>query len=310
MASSTMRSVRIQDYGGPEALKMEQIPVPQPGEGQVLVKLHAAAVNPADWKIRAGHYKQFMPKPMPWIPGLEGSGVVEAVGKGVTQFKPGQAVFGVISDSYAEYALAPVADLLPKPASLSFDQAASVSVGALTAWGAVIDAAQVKSGQRVLVHGGAGGVGLYAIQLAHWKGAHVITTTSAANTSLVKSMGADEVIDYHKTPFETVVKDVDVVIDTVGGDLLERSLKVLRKGGKLVTVAGMVPPELGKAEGIQASSAGRAPVVNLLKIVELIESGKLKPLVGKVFPLAEARQAQVESETRHGHGRIILHIAD
>lgn len=310
MISSTMKSVRIKDYGEPEVLVLEEIPVPKPGEGQVLIKLHASAVNPADWKIRAGYFKQYNPLTFPWTPGLEGAGMVEAVGPGVTKFKAGQAVFGVISASYAEYALASASDLLLKPANLTFDQAASVSVGALTAWAAVVDAGKVKSGQRVLVHGGAGGVGMFAVQLAHWKGAHVMATASAGNADFVKSLGADEVIDYQKTPFETVVKDVDVVIDTVGGDVLERSLKVLRRGGKLVTVAGMVPPELGKAEGIEAVGAGRAPIENLVKLDELLESGKLKTTVGKVYPLSQARQAHEYSQKRHGHGRIILHIAD
>jgi NADPH:quinone reductase-like Zn-dependent oxidoreductase len=310
MISSTMRSIRIHDYGTPEALFFETVPVPQPAAGQVLVKLHSAAVNPADWKMRAGYFKQYMPLTFPWIPGAEGAGIVEAVGQGVTQFKPGDAVFGIIKNSYAEYAVAAVEDILLKPAGLSFDQAASVSVGALTAWGAVVDVGQVQAGQRVLVHGGAGGVGLYALQLAHWKGAHVISTSSADNMAFVKSLGADEVIDYNKAPFETVVKDVDVVIDTVGGELLERSLKVLRKGGKLVTVAGQVPPELGKAQGITALAAGRALTTNLVTIAGLIVSGVLKTAVGKVYPLAEAKKAQVESETRHGRGRIILHMAE
>jgi NADPH:quinone reductase-like Zn-dependent oxidoreductase len=305
-----MKAVRIQDYGAADMLKLEQVPVPQPGDGQVLVKLHAAAVNPADWKVRSGMFKQHMPLTFPWTPGMEGAGVVESVGKGVTQFKAGDAVFGIINGSYAEYALAAATDLLPKPAGMDCEQAASISVGAMTAWSAVVNAANVEAGQRVLVHGGAGGVGMFAVQLAHWKGAHVIATASAGNAAFVKSMGADEVIDYQKTRFEDVVKDVDAVIDTVGGDLLERSVKVIRKGGKLVTVAGMVPPDLGKAEGVTAISASRAPVTSLATIAGLIASGKLKTTVGKIYPLAEAKLAQMESETHHGRGRIILHIAD
>jgi NADPH:quinone reductase-like Zn-dependent oxidoreductase len=310
MAGLTMKTVQIQDYGAAEALQVKEVPIPQPEKGQVLVKLLAAGVNPADWKIRAGYFKQYMPLTFPWTPGMEAAGVVEAVGEGVTQFKPGQSVFGIVNGGYAQYALASAADVFPQPKNLSVDQAASISAGALTAWAAVIDSGQVSSGQRVLVHGAAGGVGLFALQLAKWKGAYVIATASAGNAALVKSLGADEVIDYQKTAFETAVKDIDVVIDTVGGDLPERSLKVLRPGGKYITTAGMIAPEFGKAEGIHAVSANRAPHANLVKIIELLENGTLKPVVGKVFPLSQAHQAQMESETGHGQGRIILHTAE
>ena len=184
-----MKAIQIQDYGGPEVLETVEVPIPHPGKDQVQIQIHAAGVNPADWKMRAGYYKQFRQVPMPWIPGLEGAGVVTEVGPGVTQFKVGQAVFGVFSGAYAEYAIAPVSDIQPKPDSLTFEEAASISMGALTAWGAVIDTVQVQAGQRVLVHGGAGGVGLYAVQFARWKGAHVIATSSAANAEQQKKPG-------------------------------------------------------------------------------------------------------------------------
>lgn len=308
MSTATMKAVRIHAFGGPEVLSVEEVPVPQPGEGQVLVRVHAAGVNPADWKMGAGSYQRFMPLPLPWTPGLEGAGVVEAVGSGVTQFKPGQAVFGAFMGAYAEYALANAGDLQPKPGKLSFAEAATIPVGALTAWGAVVDTAQVKAGQRVLVHGAAGGVGLFAVQLAHGKGAHVIGTVSAGNLDFVRSLGADEVIDYTAGPFEKAVHEVDVVIDTVGGDVPEHSLPTLRKGGIFVTVAAMPPEDFGKAQGIRFARAGRAAVTNLGEIRELFEKGKLRPVVGKVFPLAQARQAQELSQTGHGRGRIVLQM--
>lgn len=310
MSDSMMRAVRAHDFGGPEVLNLEEAPRPNPGEGQVLIRIVTAGVNPADWKMRAGLYKSFQSLPLPWTPGLEGAGVVDTLGAGVSQFQVGQAVFGFISGAYAEYAAAPVEKLQPKPAQLTFEEAAGVPVGSLTAWGALIDTAQVQAGQRVLVHGAAGGVGLFVVQLARWKGAHVIGTASTANVEFVRSLGADEVIDYSKTSFETEVHDLDIVIDTVGGDLPERSLKVLRSGGILVTVAGRLAPDFGKAQGVRATSAGRAPVNNLGQIVQLIEAGKIKPVVGKVFPLEQARQAQELSQTGHGRGRIVLHIAD
>jgi NADPH:quinone reductase-like Zn-dependent oxidoreductase len=301
-----MQAARIHDYGGPEQIVIEQAPRPQPQADQVLVRLMAAGVNPADWKIRAGYFKQFMPLAFPWIPGIEGAGMVEAVGANVTTLKPGQAVFGIINNSYAEYAAVSATDLFIKSELLSFEQAASVSVGALTAWQAVIEEAQVQPGQRVLVHGGAGGVGVYAVQFARWKGARVTATTSAVNAAFVRSIGAEEVIDYQTTLFENAVKDVDVVIDTVGGDLIERSLRVIRPGGVFVTAAGRVDPGIGQAQGIRAASAHRADVANMPTIIELLQSKQIVPMVGQVFPLAQARQAQELSQTGHGRGRIVL----
>jgi NADPH:quinone reductase-like Zn-dependent oxidoreductase len=303
-----MKAIRIHDYGGPEALVLEEIDRPQVGEGQVLIHMHAAGVNPADWKMRLGYFKQFRPLPFPWTPGLEGAGVIEAVGAGVTQFQPGQAVFGPFSGAYAEYTVAPASDVQLKPAKLTFEEAATLPVGVLTAWSAVIDTAKVEAGQRVLVQGAAGGVGLYAVQLARWKGAHVIGTTSAANVDFARSLGAEEVIDYTAVPFEKVLHDLDVVIDTVGGDVFERSLQVLRPGGTLVTIAGRPSPDMGKAQGVRAVSVGRASTERLGQITQLIEAGKIKPFIGKVFPLAEAQQAQIQSQTGHGRGRIILQI--
>jgi NADPH:quinone reductase-like Zn-dependent oxidoreductase len=261
--NKTMKAARIADYGGPEQIVIEQVPVPEPSKGHVLVRLKAAGVNPADWKMRSGYFKQRMPLPFPWVPGLEGAGIVEAVGADVTTLKPGQAVFGSINNSYAEYAVAAATDLFDKPERLSFEEAASVPVGALTAWQAVVEEAEVQAGQRVLVHGGAGGVGLYVVQLAKWKGAHVIATASSANADFVRSLGAETVIDYRTTKFEDVVHDVDAVIDTVGGDLIARSLRVIKQGGVFVTVAGMVDPEEGLARGIRATSSRRGDASKL-----------------------------------------------
>jgi NADPH:quinone reductase-like Zn-dependent oxidoreductase len=310
MSDQMMKAIRYHDFGGPEVLVLEQVPCPQPQAGQVLVRVLAAGVNPADWKMRAGLYKSFMQLPLPMTPGLEAAGIVEAVGQGVTKFRKGQAVYGAFMGAYAEYALAAAGDLQEKPANLSFDEAASVPVGALTAWQAVVEVAKVKAGQRVLVHGAAGGVGLYALQFARWKGASVTGTASAGNLELVRSLGAEKAVDYAAAPFENVVKDMDVVVDTVGGDLPERSLKVLHTGGILVTVAGRLDPEMGKAQGVQAVSAGRAPGEKLSQISELLGSKVIKPAVGKVFQLSEARQAQELCQTGHGRGRIILHLAD
>jgi NADPH:quinone reductase-like Zn-dependent oxidoreductase len=258
MSNTTMQAIQVHDYDGPEVLVLEQAPRPEPNADQVLIRLKAAGVNPADWKYRSGLYKQFMPLKFPWTPGLEGSGVVEAVGANVTTLKKGDEVYGIVTGGYAEYALALASDVQPKPASLTFEQAAGLPMGVLTAWGAVIETARVEAGQRVLVHGAAGGVGAYAVQLVIWRGAHVTGTTSAKNLEFVRSLGAENVIDYNATRFEDVLKDMDAVIDTVGGDLPERSFQVIRPGGIFVTIAAFLPEDAGKAQNIRAVSTGRA----------------------------------------------------
>ncbi|HZQ08380.1 MAG TPA: NADP-dependent oxidoreductase [Anaerolineae bacterium] len=306
MTNQTMQAARIHDYGGAEQIKIGQVERPTPQAGQVLVRLKAAGVNPADWKYRSGMFKQYVPLLFPWIPGIEGAGVIEAVGPDVKSLKVGQRVFGPINNSYAEYAVVPETELVPAPEGLSFEQLAAVPIGALTAWQAVIEEAEIKAGQTVLIHGGAGGVGAYALQLAHWKGAHVIATASAANADFVRSLGAETVIDYQKTKFEDVVKDVDAVIDTVGGDLVERSMRVIKPGGIFVTVAARVDPEVGDAHNIRATSSRRADAEKLKQIAELLASKQLVPVVGKTFPLSQAREAQELSQTGHGRGRIIL----
>jgi NADPH:quinone reductase-like Zn-dependent oxidoreductase len=301
MSNETMQAIQAQNYGGPEVLQLKQASRPEPDADQVLIRLKAAGVNPADWKNRAGLFKRFMPLSFPWTPGLEGSGIVEEVAANVTTFKKGDLVYGIVSGAYAEYAVAAGKDIQPKPEALSFEEAASIPVGFLT---------NIRAGQRVLIHGAAGGTGLYAVQLAKWKGAYVIGTASAGNLEFARSLGADEMIDYNATRFETVLKDIDVVIDTVGADLLERSLQVIRPGGIFVTVAGRPAEDAGRAQNVRAVAAGRASTEHLKEASELIKAKLIKPVVGRVFPLVEARQAQELSETRHGRGRILLQIGN
>ena len=305
MSNLTMQAVRFHEYGGPEVLVLEQAPRPQPQADQVLIRVLAAGVNPADAAMRAGYFKEFMPLTLPWVPGFEGAGIVQAAGENVTAFQPGQGVFGFVAGGYAEYAVAAASEVQPKPAHLTFEEAATVPMGALVAWQAVIETANVQTGQRVLVHGAAGGVGLYAVQLAKWKGAHVIGTSSGGNSEFVRSLGA-EAIDYNTTPFETVVRDVDVVVDTVGGQVIEHSWQVLRPNGILVTIAGRLAPEAGLAHGVRAASAGRGAPEKLKEIAELLEARQLTPAIRTRFTLAEARQAQELAQTKHGRGRIIL----
>jgi NADPH:quinone reductase-like Zn-dependent oxidoreductase len=228
-----MRAVRFHDYGPPDVLRVETGPRPEPGEGEVLVRVHSAGVNPIDWKYRAGYLKEFMPLELPHIPGFDLAGTVAEVGAGVSDLSPGDEVFGRGSGTYAEYAVAPATTLALKPAGVSFDQAATLAIGGVTAWAGLFEAAKLERGQRLLVHGGAGGVGSFVVQLGCWKGAHVIATASAGNLDLVRRLGADEGIDHTAVRFEDEVHDLDVVFDTVGGEVTERSWGVLRPDGML-----------------------------------------------------------------------------
>ena len=310
MANETMKAARFHEYGPPQNLVVEEVDRPQPGPGQLLVRVRAAGVHPFDWKVRQGLVQQYMPIPLPHIPGIDFAGVVDEIGPDVTGFTRGDSVFGGASATYGEYALASAGAVAVKPARLSFTEAAAVPVSAATAWSAVIDVAEVQSGQSVLIHGGAGGVGMFAVQLAKWKGGTVTATTSSANVDFVKSLGADRVIDYTTTRFEDVVRDQDVVVDTVGGELMDRSWAVLKKGGILVEVAAQPSEEASKEHGVRLGMAQGQPTTELLtEIGRLIDEGRLKVEVGKVFPLENAADAHALSETGHGRGRIVLEVA-
>ena len=305
--SAEIRAIRFHEYGGSEKLVLETIPRPVPKANEVLIKVHFAGVNPVDWKLRAGYLKDFMPVQLPFVPGIDVSGTIEELGSEVKGLKKGQAVFGVANGAYAEYAIASANDITAKPDSLRFEQAATLPVGALTAWQAVEDAG-IKARQTVAVLGAAGGVGLFVVQFARAKGAKVIGTASPANLEYVKSLGAEKSVDYTKGPLETEIKNVDVVIDTVGGETLEKSYGLLTKGGVLVTMAGQVSEEKAKAHGVKALHSNRGPTNKLKMIGEMAAAKTLRAEVGKIFPLAEARAAQDLSQTRHGRGRIVLRV--
>lgn len=318
MSDHTMRAVHFYAYGGPEQLVVEHVPRPAPQVGEVLVRVYAAGVNPIDWKIRKGFFKDVRPVPLPFTPGSELAGTVELLGPGVTTFEIGQAVYGRgAKGAYADYAVIPADSLAPKPRTISFDEAASVPVGARTAWLALFNLADLQAGQQVLVHGAAGGVGNYAVQLARWKGAHVIGTASFNNLEFVRALGAEIVIDYHTTPFEQVAHNVDVVVDPIGGETQERSWPLIKPGGMLVAVGHPPAEDLAAKHAVRTASTvldQRVPLrlstEPLREISSLIESGLLLPQPGRVFPLEEAAQAQALSENGHGRGRIVLHIAE
>jgi NADPH:quinone reductase-like Zn-dependent oxidoreductase len=316
-----MKAIRIHEYGGPEVLRYEDAPDPILGDDDVLVRVHATSVNPVDWKVRKGLAKDSLKYELPMIPGWDLSGVVLATGARVTRFlTKGEEVYGrpdiKRNGAYAERIAVRASELAQKPESIDHIQAASVPLVALTAWQALFDAppgfqgAHLQPGQTVLVHAASGGVGSFAVQLAKQHGARVIGTCSGANAEFVRSLGADEVVDYTKTRFEDAVHDVDVVLDLVGGDTAERSWKTLKKGGILVSIVSTPSAEAAAKHGARAGYVFVQPSADqLASIATMIDAGKLRTNVSKVLPLAQAREAHELSESRHVRGKIVLTCA-
>ncbi len=315
MSKQMMQAIRVHQYGGPEQLKLEQIPCPEPQVGEVLVRVYATSVLPIEWKIRQGSFHAFNPASFPYIPGSAFAGVVEEVGPLVTTFQKGQAVFGRSNQgAYAEYTTASVETIALKPESLSFDEAATFSGGATTAWTALFENGALQTGQRVLIHGAAGGVGSFAVQFASWKRAQVIGTASTTNVEFVHSLGAETVIDYTSTPFEQVVHNVDLVLDTIGGEILQRSMHVVKRGGTLVSLLEQPSQEKAQELGIRAMKNTATlpfPSSDLLQVIsQVIDEGYVRVTLARIFPLREASLAHELSQSGHGRGRIVLHIAD
>jgi NADPH:quinone reductase-like Zn-dependent oxidoreductase len=312
---SIMKAVRIHAYGGLETLSYEEAPRPEVDEGMVLIRVKAAGVNPFDWKARMGYIQAYINYSFPLTLGWEVSGVVEAIGPGVTGIQVGDEVHAradVTRDGgYAEYMTLRASEVLPKPASVDHFQAAAIPHAALAAWQALFKAGGLTRGQTVLIHGAAGGVGTIAVQLAKLHGARVIGTASKANLDFLRWLGVDEAIDYQAVPFETVVHGVDVVLDLVGGETQQRSWDVLKPGGILVSL--VQPPSQAEAEahGVrQAFAAADLDRSILSQVDALVDAGQLKPVVSHVFPLAEAQKAHALSETGHVRGKIVLKIGE
>jgi len=317
---TTMKAVRMHGYGGPEVLHLDDAPKPVPNASEVLVRVHASGVNPVDWKVREGYMKQAMPLRMPAVLGIDFSGVIESVGAGVTEFVTGQAVFGRADmghdGAYAEFVAVPTENIAPKPSGIDHVHAAATPTAALTAWQALLEghagapSAALKPGQSVLVHGAAGGVGGFAVQLARWRGGHVIATASGEHADLVRSLGAEEVIDYTAQRFEDAVHDVDAVLDTIGGDTQERSWRVLKQGGVLVSTVG-IQNGASEKDGVRAiGMMAQTDAAMLRQIAALLESGALIVHVSQVLPLADARRAHEESQAGHVEGKLVLSVAD
>jgi NADPH:quinone reductase-like Zn-dependent oxidoreductase len=310
-----MKAIVAHKYGGPEVLKLEEIPRPEPKEDEILVRVIAAGVNPVDSAARSQKFGQFLHIKLPAIPGYDVAGIVEKAGAKITKFKPGDPVYAYIAldkgGGYAQYAVATEKEAAAKPQSLTYVEAAAVPLVAETAWQALIDAAKLSAGQSVLIHGGSGGVGTFAIQIAKARGAKVIATASTANQDLLKQLGADVAIDYTKQKFEDVAKDVDVVLDSVGKDTLARSYGVVKKGGFIVSIVGRPDPAELEKHGIRGASISVEPNSSeLAEIGRLIDEKKIKVIVSQTLPIAEAAKAQEQIATHHTRGKIVLKVAD
>jgi len=288
-----MKAARVHAFGPPEAIRVEDTPRPVPGAGEVLVRVHAAGVGPWDGWIRAG--KSVLPQPLPLTLGSDLSGTVEAVGPGVAGFAAGDEVYGVTNPrfcgAYAEFAVAEAGMIARKPRGLGWVEAASVPVVASPPWQALAQAG-LAAGNSVLIHGGAGAVGAYAVQLARQPGVRIVATASAGDLDHVRALGADQVIDHRAERFEEVAGPVDIVIDTVGGDTLDRSFAVLKPGGRLVSIVAQPDADRARQAGVRADfMLVRVNTADLDRITGRIEAGRLQTAVGPVLPLAEARIA-------------------
>jgi NADPH:quinone reductase-like Zn-dependent oxidoreductase len=311
---TTMQAVRMHEYGGPQVLRHEEAPRPAPADGEVLVRVHGAGVNPIDWKIRAGLVRA-IPHQLPLIPGWDVSGTVEWVGPHVRGLQEGDEVYTRLDvqrdGAYAEHVAVPARDLAFKPRAVDHLHAAAVPLAGLTAWQALFDPAHAELGDRqtVLIHGAAGGVGHFAVQLAKWRGARVIATASADNAGFLRELGADVIIDYRRERFEEAAREVDVVLDTIGGETLARSLAVLRRGAALVATVEAPSPALAAERGIRASLVmAQTNVRQLEELARLIDAHVVRPAVSRIFPLPLASRAQELSEAGHVRGKIVLDV--
>src|SRR6266480_3272631 len=308
-----MKAVVAHEYGAPEVLKFEEVPRPEPRKDEALVHMIASGVNPADPLTLSGKYAREWGTHLPLIPGYDIAGVVEKVGAKITNLKAGDAVYGypTFGGGWAEFVTVKEWEVAAKPKSLSFAEAAAVPMCALTAWQALVDTAQLQAGQTILIHGGSGGVGSFAIQIAKARDAKVIATASTAHQDFLKQLQVDQAIDYTTTKFEDMVKDVDVGLNCVRAEALARSYGVVKKGGIIVSITHEPDQTECAQHGIRGSRLGAHPDANVLEeLTKLIEAGKMKPIVSQTLPLADASKAHQQIETHHTLGKIVLKVAD
>jgi NADPH:quinone reductase-like Zn-dependent oxidoreductase len=307
-----MKAIVMDSFGGPDVLHSADLPQPEPQEGEVLIRVIAASVNPIDYKIRSGSFRPPNTE-LPAVPGRDVSGTIEAVGPGFTRFKVGDEVYAFLAShagGYAAYAIARQDEVAKKPFSLDHLHAAAVPLAAVTAWQALFDHGRLEVGQRVLIHGAAGGVGHFAVQFAKAKGATVVATASAEDLDLLRNLGADRVIDHKARAFEREVRNVDLVIDLVGGETQQRSWQVLRNGGALVSTLEQPSTEEAARHLARAEFFMARPTTDVLtEIANLIDAGKVQVVVQKTYKLRDAARAQDEAEHQHSAGKRVLVVA-
>lgn len=309
------KAARIHKYGGPDEVQLETASLPDPQAGEILIRVHAAGVNPIDWKIRAGYIQQVMPLPLPITLGGDFSGTVEVVGPGVANFKVGDAVFGQApawngSGSYSQFLLAKSGTVALKPSGLSHIQAAALPLVGVSALQALTEHLRVTASQKVLIHGGAGGIGSLAIQLAKDFGAEVATTVATSDVPYAKSLGADTVIDYTHRNFEEAGRDIDATLDTVGGDTYRRSFTVIKKGGRIVSMLERPRQDLAGQYGVTASMlVTQITSERLVKLAELVTKGALKVKIDEIFTLDQAPKALLHLEKGLAKGKVVLAVA-
>src|SRR6058998_2055060 len=308
-----MKAVVAHDYGAPEVLKLEEVPRPEPNADEALVRVIASGVNPADPLTLSGKYAREFGTHLPLIPGYDIAGIVQETGAQITKIKVGDAVYGypTFGGGWADYVTVKEWEVAAKPKSLNFVEAAAVPMGALTAWQSLVDVAKLQPGQTILIHGGSGGVGSFAIQIAKARGARVIATASTANQDLLKQLSADVAVDYTKTRFEDVAKDVDTVLDPVGKETLARSYGAVKKGGIVMCLVALPDRAELHKRGIHGAAISVHPdAADLTEIARLIDAGKIKPIVTQVLPLSEAIAAQQQAATHHTRGKVVLRIVE
>ncbi len=308
-----MKAIVMHEYGNSSVLKLEEVPVPETGPDEILIKVDACGVNPVDWKIRAGYMASMVRHVMPLIPGWDVAGTVEKTGALVKRFIPGDKVFCRPDTSrnggYAEFIVVKTPEIARAPRAIPLDHAAGVPLASQTAWMALFEVGQLRKGQSVLIQGASGGVGTFAVQLAKAVGAHVIGTSSGKNFPMLRSLGADELIDYTREDFSGAVKGLDMVFDTIGGDTQARSFRVLRKGGVLVSTVG-ADEKAAASHGVTGRSFMlQSNGARLEEIGALFDAGILTVAVQQVLPLSEAAKAQDLSQSGHVNGKLILKVA-
>lgn len=306
-----MKSIRMHRRGDTEALVYEEAPVPDLLPGDALVRVHAVGITPTELTWNSTYVTRKKKDRLPIMPGFEVAGTVERVAPDVTDVSVGEEVYGLLDfwrdGAAAEFVSARASDLAPKPKSLSFTYAAAIPLSALTAWQSLFDYAKLSEGRTVLVHGAGGGVGTFAVQFARWKGAHGFATCSNVKVNLVRSLGAERVIDYTSTRFQDELSDLDVVLDTVGGEVLENSWNILRRGGSLITIVGDAPEKKAAAYGVTGFSILVEPNrEELVEIARLVDAGEVKPVVDAIFPLTRAREAFERGLSGHNRGKTVL----